>query len=96
MNIQFVEDKLQSMRFEYVGFIPDVKVAYEELLVQLERSLGYKGTKQKSDRTVLLFDRKTPNVMLVLSTSHDDSFGAQGLGFLAARYYEPAAERLIP
>jgi predicted RNA binding protein YcfA (HicA-like mRNA interferase family) len=96
VNIQFVDDKLQSMRFEYVGFIPDVKLAYEEMLAQLERSLGYKGIRQKGDRTVLLFDLKVPNVMLVLSTSKDDSFGVQGLGFLAVRYYDPSAERIIP
>jgi len=45
---------------------------------------------------IILFDRDVPNVMIVLSTRHDDSFGRQGLGFLAVRYYDPSAERLVP
>lgn len=94
LTLGFVDDELQSLRFEYVDFIPGVRTANEERLLTLTESLGYDG-KELNDG-ILLFDRGMPNVMVVLSTRHDDSFGRQGLGFLSVRYYDPSAEKLIP
>lgn len=96
VTIQFVDEKLQSIRFEYVGFVPDVRIASEERRAQLERSLGYNGKKQGPDGNILMFDRAPAvHIMVVTSTRPDDSFGRQGLGFLAVRYFDPSAE-LVP
>ncbi|MCM2314870.1 MAG: hypothetical protein NDJ92_06945 [Thermoanaerobaculia bacterium] len=90
----FVDDKLQSARFELVDFIPIVRAAYEERVVAIEQELCYEGVKQKGDREVLLFSRESPNVMVVLSTLSNDDFGRQGLGFLAIRWFDPSAEKI--
>lgn len=90
----FVDGKLQSARFELVDFIPNVRAAYEERVAAIENDLCYEGAKQKGDREVLLFNRESPNVMVVLSTVPNDDFGRQGLGFLAIRWFDPSAERI--
>jgi hypothetical protein len=33
--------------------------------------------------------------MVVLSTMPNDEFGKQGLGFLAIRWFDPAADRIV-
>ena len=91
----FVDDKLQSARFELVDFIPTVRAAYDERVGAIEKELSYEGAKQKGDREVLLFNRESPNVMVVLSTVPNDDFGRQGLGFLAIRWFDPSAERIV-
>lgn len=91
----FVDDKLQSARFELVDFIPNVRSAYEERVAAIEKEVCYEGAKQKGDREVLLFNRESPNVMVVLSTVPNDDFGRQGLGFLAIRWFDPSAEKIV-
>ncbi|MGK2856059.1 MAG: hypothetical protein ACSLFQ_02510 [Thermoanaerobaculia bacterium] len=93
LTLGFVEDHLQSLRFEFVDFIPSVRSAGVERVEALEAALG-KGSEMSGG--VILFDKHMPNVMLVLSTKHDDSFGRQGLGFLSVRYYDPSAEKILP
>lgn len=94
ITLQFVDDKLQSVRFELVDFIPVVRRAYEERVGVIEKTLGYEAAKTKGDRAVVTFNRETPNVMVVLSTMPNDDFGKQGLGFLAIRWFDPAADRI--
>jgi hypothetical protein len=94
VNLQFVDDKLQSVRFELVDFIPAVRSAYDERVAVIEKQAGYEGAKQKGDRAVLLFNRENPNAMVVLSTVANDDFGRQGLGFLAIRWFDPSAEKV--
>jgi hypothetical protein len=93
VTLGFVDDRLQSVRFELVDFIQGVKSAHAERLETLRAAMGWSGNEMREG--IILFDRDVPNVMIVLSTRRDDSFGRQGLGFLAVRYYDPSAERLI-
>ncbi|MGK2856337.1 MAG: hypothetical protein ACSLFQ_03940 [Thermoanaerobaculia bacterium] len=95
VTLQFVDGKLQSARFELVDFIPAVRSAFDERVAVIEKELGYEGAKQKGDRAVLLFNKTSPNIMVVLSTVPNDDFGRQGLGFLAIRWYDPSAERIV-
>jgi hypothetical protein len=95
ITLQFVDDKLQSIRFELVDFIPIVRRAYDERLGVIEKTLGYETEKQNGDRAVVMFKRESPNVMVVLSTMPNDEFGKQGLGFLAIRWFDPAADRIV-
>jgi len=94
VTMQFVDERLQSIRFELVDFIPAVRGAYQERLGAIEKKFGYEAPQQKGDRAVVMFNRETPNVMIVLSTVPDDAFGRQGLGFLAIRWFDPAADRI--
>lgn len=94
VTLQFVDDKLQSARFELVDFIPAVRSAFDERVAAIEMEAGYEGAKQKGDRAVLLFNKTSPNVMVVLSTVPNDDFGKQGLGFLAIRWFDPSAEKI--
>jgi hypothetical protein len=92
--LQFVDDRLQSARYELVDFIPAVRKAYGDRVAAIEKSVGYEAARQKGDRAVLLYNKATPNVMVVLSTVPDDDFGKQGLGFLAIRWFDPSAEQV--
>lgn len=94
VTLGFVDGRLQSVRFELVDFIQGVRSAHMERMETLRAAMGYDGTTKGEG--ILLFDRQVPNVMVVLSTRRDDSFGRQGLGFLSVRYYDPSAEMLIP
>jgi hypothetical protein len=94
VTLGFVDDRVQSVRFEFVDFIPGVKTAHAERVEALKEALGETGTEVSGG--VLLFDDRMPNIMVVLSTRPDDSFGRQGLGFLSVRYYDPAAEKILP
>jgi hypothetical protein len=94
VTLGFVDDRLQSVRFELVDFIQGVRTAHTERMESLRASMGYAGTDKGEG--IVLFDKQMPNVMVVLSTRRDDSFGKQGLGFLSVRWYDPSAERLIP
>jgi len=94
VTMQFVDDRLQSIRFELVDFIPTVRGAYKEQVAAIEKQLGYEVAKQKGDRAVLMYNRENPNIMVVLSTVPDDAFGRQGLGFLAIRWFDPEADRI--
>lgn len=93
LTLGFVEERLQSLRFEFVDFIPGVRKAHVERAEALEAALG-EGTEMTGG--ILLFDKQMPNVMVVVSTRPDDSFGRQGLGFLSVRYYDPSAEKVLP
>ena len=94
VTLMFADNELQSVRFELVDFIPSVRTAHTEHLETLKAAKGYDG-EAKIDG-VFMFDREVPNVMVVVSTKHEDSFGRQGLGFLSVRYFDPAADRLVP
>jgi len=94
VTMQFVDDRLQSIRFELVDFIPAVRGAYEERPGPIEKRPGYGAPEEKGDRAVVMFNRESPNVMVVLSTVPDDAFGRQGLGFLAIRWFDPAADKI--
>lgn len=94
VTLGFVDDRLQSVRFEYVDFIPGVREAHAERVEALKAAHGESG--KAVNGGILLFDKQMPNIMLVLSTRPDDGFGKQGLGFLSVRYYDPSAEKVLP
>ena len=95
VTMQFVDEKLQSIRFELVDFVPAVRSAYDERVAAIEKKAGYKPVATKGDRAIVVFNRESPNVMVVLSTLPDDEFGKQGLGFLAIRWFDPSADRIV-
>lgn len=90
ITLQFREGKLDSVRFEYVAFLPDVKAAFEDRERALKQELGA-PRRAESKAKVLIYEKTNPNVHVVLSTDSTTSYGKQGLGFLVVRYFRPPA-----
>lgn len=90
MTIGFQNGKIDSIRFEYVAFLQDVKAAFADRETALRKSLG-PPRRAGSSAKVLIYDKTAPNIHVVLSTDRSTSYGKQGLGFLVVRYFAPPA-----
>ena len=77
---------VESARFELVDFIPKLQKAFDEQRTTLAERFG---EPDQSGGGLLIYDQVSPNVYVVLSTRPDSSFGRQGIGFLAVRYFDP-------
>jgi hypothetical protein len=88
LTLEFDNDLLRSARFELFDFFPDVKAAFREQSAALRKRFGVpkRGVPSKS---VLIYDKVHPNIIVVISTDPHTSAGRQGLGFLTVRYFEP-------
>jgi len=87
VTLQFHHDRLRSIPFELFAFLPDAHTAFAEERAFLRQSLG--RPKAMKSKSVLLYDRILPNVMVVLSADPKSENGAKGLGILVVRYYDP-------
>lgn len=90
ITLGFEKDRLQSARFEYVGFIPQVRKAHAEQEKLLARKWG-KPTRRVAKPVLVTWEHKTPNISMVVSTEQETSYGRQGLGFVVVRYFLPAS-----
>lgn len=86
VTLAFQDGRVESIRFEFVDFLPQVKKAFGEQREILAEKFGKPRTPKDS---ILIYDETNPNVMVVLSTDHNSKFGKQGLGFLVVRYFAP-------
>jgi hypothetical protein len=91
ITMTFQKERLHSLRFELVDFLPEVKQAFGEREQFLIKHYG-KPRKKAGDTTLLEFNHVMPNIHLVVSTDRTSSFGVQGLGFLVVRYFDPAVK----
>jgi hypothetical protein len=82
--------KVRSIRFEFVGYIPDVEQAFAERQKALRREFGKPAEHGKG--SMLIWEKTAPNVIAVLSTHRETSYGKQGLGLFVVRYFEPPVE----
>jgi hypothetical protein len=89
VTMGFAGERLASLRFELVDFLPEVKLAAAERESFLSTKYG-RGRKMPGETTVLAYDSVLPNIHLVVSTDRTSSFGIQGLGFVVVRYFVPA------
>ncbi|HXI11389.1 MAG TPA: hypothetical protein VNM92_01925 [Thermoanaerobaculia bacterium] len=87
LTLAFGRGRLRSLRFELVGFIPQIRAAFSERTAVLDQKLG---EPRRISSSILSYERRSPNVMLVSSTDSSSSYGKQGLGYLVVRYFEPA------
>jgi hypothetical protein len=90
ITLVFGHHRLDSIRFELVDFLPEVKSAFVEERKRLKETLG--PPNPISPRNTLIYDGRTPNIFAVLSTTTKTEMGRQGLGFLAVRYFVPPAK----
>jgi len=88
ITLEFAGDHLRSIRFELFDFIPAVKSAFAEETAELKSRFGPARAKAA---TILLYEQRRPNIMVVMSTDARTTAGKQGLGFLTVRYFEPPA-----
>jgi hypothetical protein len=86
LTLEFKSDRLHSIRFELFAFIPEVRKAFDEEKQRLRDTLG---EPRKSTKSVLIYDRKLPNVMVVLADDMKTPQGKQGIGMLVVRYFDP-------
>jgi len=89
VTLGFEKDRLRSIRFELVDFLPAVKAGFREQKQTLNQKRGSPGP--ASNDTVLIYEEKKPNVHVVVVADTRTAFGKQGVGFLVVRYFEPAA-----
>jgi hypothetical protein len=92
MTLDFSRDRLHSIRFELFAFIPEIRKAFDEQQKLLRKVHGAPKKTSKS-KTVVVYDDRLPNIMVVLSADPKSEYGKKGLGFLAVRYYDPLPPR---
>ncbi|MGH9456632.1 MAG: hypothetical protein ACRD2J_03215 [Thermoanaerobaculia bacterium] len=92
ITLVFADDRLQSIRFELIGFLHEIPKAFHEIETALEERCG-EPSRRAEDPPLLVFDARPPAVYVVGSTDRKTPFGKQGLGFLVVRYFDPPAER---
>lgn len=88
ITLAFHKNRLESARFEFVGFIPTVKEAFAEQEQMLAKRRG-KPTRRMTKPVLITWEDTNPHIVLVLATARETSFGQQGLGFLTVRYFVP-------
>ncbi|HYM60294.1 MAG TPA: hypothetical protein VEZ11_05315 [Thermoanaerobaculia bacterium] len=88
LTLRFVRGRLRSIRFELFAMLPDVRQAFDAEAAYLRATLG--EPKKLPSRSILVYDRKLPNVMVVLSDDPNSVNGRRGLGLLVVRYFDPA------
>jgi hypothetical protein len=89
VTLMYFNKRLQSIRFEMVDFFPAVKSGFGEQKTLLSKNLGGASTQFSTD-TILVFDKKRPNVHVFLTADKTSDMGKQGIGMLVVRYFDPA------
>ena len=92
MTLEFSRERLHSIRFELFALIPEIRKAFDEQQTLLRRVHGAPKKTVKS-KSVVIYDDRLPNIMVVLSDDPRSEYGKKGLGYLAVRYYDPVPAR---
>ena len=92
VTLAFEGTTLRSIRFELVGFIPEIRRAFAEARGELAKKLG-EPSRALEKPLVLQYDAASPKVYVFAAADPATSFGKQGLGFLVIRYFEAPPER---
>lgn len=90
ITLQFRQQRLVSLRFELVDFLPMMRKHWTQLQEELSERIGEPDAAPPG-LEVRIWTSKSPNVMAALSMLQDDEFGKQGLGYAVVRYFEPPA-----
>lgn len=88
ITLDFRKDRLHSVRFEFFAFLQDAREAFDEEKTYLRKTLGKPKSGVKS-KSILVYDNRLPNVMVVLDVDPKTERGRQGIGMLSVRYYDP-------
>lgn len=91
LTLDFNRDRLRSIRFELFAMLPDIRAAFAEQKSALKKELG--NPKRLTSSSVVVYDDRLPNIMVVLSADPKSDYGKRGFGYLAVRYFDPVAAR---
>lgn len=92
VTLAFEGGALRSIRFELVGFMPEIARAFREAKATLAKKHGT-PSRAVEKPPILQYEGTTPKIYVVAATDPSTSFGKQGLGFLVIRYFEAPPER---
>lgn len=82
LTLEFRKDRLHSVRFELFVLLPNVRKAFDARRAAM-------GEPRKATKSILIYDDKLPNAMVVVADDPKSVQGKKGLGVLAVRYYDP-------
>ena len=86
LTLQFKKGRLHAVSFELFALVPQAQIAFvEQKNVLRERY----GQPRKELPSVVIYDDRLPNVMMVLNANPGSEHGRRGLGMLVVRYYDP-------
>lgn len=88
LTLEFRRNRLHSVRFELFAMLGEIRTAFEEQKLMLRKMHGEPKKRSRHD-TVIVYDDRLPNIMVVLSNDPKSDYGRKGVGFLAVRYYDP-------
>ncbi|MEO6259430.1 MAG: hypothetical protein ABIP63_03735 [Thermoanaerobaculia bacterium] len=91
LTMVFGGDRLESIRFELFTILHDAHGAFDEEKTYLRAALG--PPKKLKSPSVLLYDNKLPNIMVVLTADPKSEQGQKGVGMLVVRYFDPVVKR---
>ena len=90
LTLHFNRERLHSVRFELFVFVGQARDAFAEERSFLHEALGKPRVASKS---LVVYDNRLPNVMVVLNDDPKSESGQKGIGMLVVRYYDPAPAR---
>jgi hypothetical protein len=88
MTLEFQRQRLHAIRFELFALLPEIRVAFEEQKSLLAKQHG-EPKKTVRSPSIVVYDDRLPNIMVVLSADPKSDYGKKGFGYLAVRYYDP-------
>ena len=91
VRLDFRAGTLKSLRFELFTVLPEIRSAYDEHRAFLVKTFGAPKPTIKS-KSIVIYDAKVPNVMMVVSDDPKSVNGKKGVGLLVVRYFEPEAQ----
>ena len=88
LTLEFKTDRLRSVRFELFAVLPEIRQAFAEQKAILHKAHGAPKKSVRS-QSIIVYDDRLPNIMVVLSDDPKSDYGKKGVGYLAVRYYDP-------
>ena len=86
VTLQFRKDRLSAINFELFALVPEAQTAFAEQKGVLQEKFG---APRRSLPSIVIYDDRLPNVMVVLNADPKTEHGRRGLGMLVVRYYDP-------
>ena len=90
LTLEFNRDRLRSVRFELFALLPEIRAAFAEQKSMLRKEHGHPKRTVRSS-SIVVYDDRLPNIMVVLSADPKSDYGKKGFGYLAVRYYDPVS-----
>ena len=86
-TLHFERERLHSIRFELYTIVGQAHEAFDEERSYLHDVFG--PPKKVTPKSIVVYDDRLPNVMVVLNDDPKSDFGRKGIGVLVVRYYDP-------